>query len=284
MAGRPTYYELLGVDAGAGAEELKRAYRARALALHPDRHIAVTDAERRAAHDAFRLVNEAWRALRDPVRRAAYDRTLTDVAVPSPGAPARPGPTVVRPDRDFVVLGAPWASPVHDRPVLAVDGAHDLSGLRQYGADALWGLYAGDVWVGDDQLVHVAHLTGLHALDLANAPITDAGLRHLRPLTQLEDLGLWGTAVTDAGLAEVARLPAVTRLSVGSTAVGDPGMAHLACLAELRVVNLRRTSVSSIGIARLLELPSLRAIALPWHVRATARRRLGRARPDVFLA
>ena len=62
-----THYDVLGVPATATTDEVRRAYHERARRVHPDRA-----GDARAMAD----VNEAWRVLRDPSSRAAYDRTL----------------------------------------------------------------------------------------------------------------------------------------------------------------------------------------------------------------
>ncbi len=62
-------YEILGASKGATAEELKAAYRKKALKYHPDRNPGDKEAE---AH--FKEVNAAYDILRDDQRRAAYDR------------------------------------------------------------------------------------------------------------------------------------------------------------------------------------------------------------------
>lgn len=68
MTERPDYYQLLGLDAAAGAEAIKKAYRACARAHHPDRHPG--DAE---AAERFKGVSEAYAVLSDPARRQQYD-------------------------------------------------------------------------------------------------------------------------------------------------------------------------------------------------------------------
>lgn len=63
------YYDVLGVAPGAGAEEIKRAYRQLARRYHPD----ISGGERGAA---FLEVSRAYEVLRDPERKRSYDANL----------------------------------------------------------------------------------------------------------------------------------------------------------------------------------------------------------------
>ncbi|WP_395622383.1 molecular chaperone DnaJ [Sphingomonas daechungensis] len=63
------YYDVLGVQRGADPETIKAAYRKLAKEHHPDRHNGCADRE---AH--FKAINEAYDCLKDPQKRAAYDR------------------------------------------------------------------------------------------------------------------------------------------------------------------------------------------------------------------
>jgi molecular chaperone DnaJ len=64
------YYDVLGVSPGAGADEIKRAYRQLARRYHPD----ISGEERTSA---FLELARAYDVLRDPARRRDYDATLT---------------------------------------------------------------------------------------------------------------------------------------------------------------------------------------------------------------
>jgi molecular chaperone DnaJ len=63
------YYEILDVAKTATDEEIKKAYRKQALKFHPDKNPGDKTAE-----EKFKEVGEAYEALSDPQRRAAYDQ------------------------------------------------------------------------------------------------------------------------------------------------------------------------------------------------------------------
>ncbi|MBL8572271.1 MAG: molecular chaperone DnaJ [Hyphomicrobiaceae bacterium] len=63
------YYEVLGVGKTADEKELKSAFRKLAMQLHPDKNPGD-----KAAEAKFKDVNEAYEVLKDPQKRAAYDR------------------------------------------------------------------------------------------------------------------------------------------------------------------------------------------------------------------
>ena len=63
------YYEILGISKGAGADEIKKAYRKVAMQYHPDRNPGD-----KAAEEKFKEAAEAYEVLSDADKKAQYDR------------------------------------------------------------------------------------------------------------------------------------------------------------------------------------------------------------------
>lgn len=69
MASKRDYYEVLGIQKGADASAIKKAYRKMAKKYHPDANPGDKEAE-----EKFKEVNEAYEVLSDDQKRAAYDQ------------------------------------------------------------------------------------------------------------------------------------------------------------------------------------------------------------------
>src|ERR1700722_13060611 len=63
------FYELLGLQKTASAEDIKKTYRKLAMQFHPDRNSGDKSAEQK-----FKNISEAYDVLKDDQKRAAYDR------------------------------------------------------------------------------------------------------------------------------------------------------------------------------------------------------------------
>jgi molecular chaperone DnaJ len=68
MAEKRDYYEVLGISKNASDDEIKRAFRTKAMQYHPDRNKS-PDAESK-----FKEINEAYEVLKDPSKKSMYDK------------------------------------------------------------------------------------------------------------------------------------------------------------------------------------------------------------------
>ena len=69
MADKRDYYETLGINKGASADEIKKAYRSLAKKYHPDMNPGNAEAEQK-----FKEINEAYGVLSDPDKKSKYDQ------------------------------------------------------------------------------------------------------------------------------------------------------------------------------------------------------------------
>ncbi|MGW7680842.1 J domain-containing protein [Kribbella sp. NPDC054772] len=120
-------YAILGVATEASDEDLDHAFRTLVRQLHPDTRTAATSAEPAAsaksedeADERLQELLSAYATLRDPIRRAAYDRVRAEpaprvvAAAPRPSGPMS-APAVLLPDPPQDPSPV-WVGPVHWEP------------------------------------------------------------------------------------------------------------------------------------------------------------------------
>ncbi len=101
---------------------LESRWKARAAAVHPDRFASASDAEKRVAMQWSASINEAYRVLRDPLKRAQY---LCELA----GHATENQPNVAM-DAAFLVQQMQWREALED-----IRSSKDVSALAQLSAE-----------------------------------------------------------------------------------------------------------------------------------------------------
>jgi len=114
------HFELLGLPLAYGVDpaHLEQGYRDLQSRVHPDRHAAGSDAERRVAMQWATRANEAYRTLRDPVERARYILHLKGYETDEESNTSMPP--------DFLMQQMEWRE-----SVAAAGAARDPQGLRR---------------------------------------------------------------------------------------------------------------------------------------------------------
>ena len=117
------HFDLLGLPVAyrLDAPELERRYRDVQTRVHPDRHAAGSDADRRLAMQWATRANEAYRTLRDPVDRARYVLQLKGYDTGEESNTAMPA--------DFLMQQMEWRETVSD--ARATRNMATLEGLRE---------------------------------------------------------------------------------------------------------------------------------------------------------
>jgi DnaJ homolog subfamily C member 7 len=78
---RPNYYELMGVSSIASELEIKKAYKKRAMELHPDKHATKSAAEQKESQKQFQLLGEGLEILCHEFTRQLYDEGYDPEAI-----------------------------------------------------------------------------------------------------------------------------------------------------------------------------------------------------------
>jgi len=67
------FYEILGVEKDATTEQINKAYRKKAVQMHPDKFMTASEAEKNIATEKFKELNKIHEILNDPQKREDYD-------------------------------------------------------------------------------------------------------------------------------------------------------------------------------------------------------------------
>ena len=131
MAAQRTYYEILGLDSQASADDVRTAFRRMARERHPDRY---QPHDRVAAEREFQAITEAYNVLADPDRRTRYDQGLANLTRPNLANPREVARALVAKAVGLMKLGEHRQA----GELLAQAVAHDQQNAR---ARHLYGLF-----------------------------------------------------------------------------------------------------------------------------------------------
>ena len=131
MAAQRTYYDILGVDSQASADDVRAAFRRLARERHPDRY---QPNDRVAAEREFQAITEAYNVLSDPDRRARYDQGLANLTRPNLANPREVARALVAKAVGLMKVG----EHAQAGELLAQAVAHDQQSAR---ARHLYGLF-----------------------------------------------------------------------------------------------------------------------------------------------
>jgi curved DNA-binding protein CbpA len=212
LSAQRTYYEILGVDPQASADDVRSAFRRLARERHPDRY---TPEDRLAAEREFQAITEAYNVLSDPERRARYDQGLANVSRPNLANPREVARALVA----------------------------KAIGLMKLGEHRQAGELLGQAVAHDPQSARARHLYGLFLAQHAGR--LDEGLRQLDQAVKLDSVNV-------RLLLDASRLFALARMFTRATRLaqvaaelspGDPAV-------ELWLRQLHETAARNEGAKR----------------------------------
>jgi hypothetical protein len=198
---RPEFMVYLGLLPPYSLEDLHKAYKARALAVHPDRGGSTAD---------FLALQENYSRAQEYVRFQEGRRNWLSAQVEPYLRQQEIIAEVERRGGRVEIESLDWME----------RSFGDFATL----AERLRGIKLHDCRDGDEFLTYLAdnagHLKYLSGLDLAGSAVTDAGLASLLELRSLARIDLAGTRITGHGLKQLAALKSlewlnVTRISIG---------------------------------------------------------------------
>lgn len=147
MAGQNDFYETLGVSKQASADEIKKAFRRKAMKFHPDRNPGD-----KAAEEKFKQAKEAYDVLSDSGKRQAYDQFGHAGVQGGPGGPGAQG-------FDFSDIGDVFGDVFGD--IFGGGGARGSRGQSraQRGSDLLYELHLSleEAFFGTESVIEVPH-------------------------------------------------------------------------------------------------------------------------------
>ena len=124
-------------------------------------------------------------------------------------------------------------------------------------------------------LQHLAKLTHLRVLALADGQITNNGLQQLAASNELESLSLWDARYLSCpGVAQLAKLPRLRRLELTKAPIGDSSFARLAAVPNLEELSVEGSNLTEASLETAARMSHLRSLSLDLGARAIGREAL----------
>ncbi|MCA9038844.1 MAG: leucine-rich repeat protein [Planctomycetaceae bacterium] len=114
--------------------------------------------------------------------------------------------------------------------------------------------------IDDQDVRHLAHLTGLTSLSLTHVNVSDGGLSFLRSMRDLKVLGIYSLQLGNNGLRTIGGLSQLKELRLGTGKWNDAGLKHLSRMRSLQRMGLSILTVKGPGLAVLEKLPALELV------------------------
>ncbi len=140
---------------------------------------------------------------------------------------------------------------------LRYEGSQHMSELGRLKPNSLFGINMKRMEVTDDDLKHVAKLTGLVHIELEGTDITSRGVFNLEPLKNLHYLGVDKTLIKSDAMKSIGRHSALVNLIVGHNELDDECYKDLLNLKNMTNLQVDNVHLSDKGFDYIVKLPKL---------------------------
>lgn len=154
---------------------------------------------------------------------------------------------------------------------LGYEGSKHMSDLNRLSPNSLFGINMKRLEVTDDDLKHVARLTGLQHVELEGTDISTKGVNYLEPLKNLRFLGVDKTLIRSDAMKSIGKHIMLGNLVIGHNDLNEECYKDLLGLKNLTNLQVDNTHLSEKGFEHIIKLPSLLVIKLSGNNRITDR-------------
>lgn len=161
--------------------------------------------------------------------------------------------------------------PPGTRAILKIryEGSKHMSDLDRLSPNCLFGINMKRMEVTDDDLKHVARLTGLQHVELEGTDVTTRGVNYLDPLKNLTFLGVDKTLIKGDAMKSIGKHTQLRNLVIGHNDLDEECYKDLLGLKKLTNLHVDNTHLSEKSFDYIAKLPNLHLIKLSANNRIT---------------